>query len=84
MAELLDLELSVVTDSAIASLVRSELNVKQIAQRLGLETSQVMPKAIRALLSEHISEEQIARQLEVTLAAVRRVTQPKAHKLETN
>lgn len=84
MAEILDLELSVVTDAAIASLLQSELNAKQIAQRLGLETSQVTPKAIRTLLSEHKSEEQIAQQLGVTLAAVRRVTQPKAQKPETN
>ena len=50
MAEILDLALNVVTDSAIGILIETNLNVKQIAKRLDLEVSQVTPKAVRVLL----------------------------------
>ena len=84
MAEILDLALNVVTDSAIGILIETNLNVKQIAKRLDLEVSQVTPKAVRVLLTRQKREGEIAQQLGVTLAAVRRVTQPKAQKPEAN
>lgn len=84
IAEILDLRLDVVADAAVAALLKAELNVKQIAKRLEMELSQVTPKAVRILLGEGKDEAETAQQLGVTLAAVRRVTQPKPQQLESD
>ncbi|MBW4661414.1 MAG: Rpn family recombination-promoting nuclease/putative transposase [Drouetiella hepatica Uher 2000/2452] len=84
IVEILDLRTDTVVDAAIAALLKAKLNAKQIAKRLELEVSQVTPKAVRLLLSEGKSEAQVVQQIGITLAAVRRVTQPKLQKAEEN
>lgn len=84
IAEILDLRTDVVLNAAVAALLKAESNAKQIAKRLESELSQITPTAVRILLAEGKTEVQIAEQLGVTLAAVRRVTQPKPQRPESN
>lgn len=84
IAEILDLRSDVAADSAVTALLKTGLNAKQIAKRLEMELGQVTPKAVRILLAEGKDEPEIAQQLGVTLAAVRRVTQPKSPRPESN